>query len=38
MSGSRAIVDQWLSSLEIIRPLDVDTLIPGHGPITDLST
>src|ERR687897_611209 len=30
-------VDQWLDSLEIIRALDVDTLIPGHGPVTDLS-
>jgi cyclase len=31
-------VDQWLASLEIIRSLDVDTLIPGHGPVTDLSS
>jgi cyclase len=30
-------VDQWLGSLEIIRALDVDTLVPGHGPVTDLS-
>ena len=30
-------VDQWLDSLEIIRALDVDTLVPGHGPVTDLS-
>jgi cyclase len=30
-------VDQWLDSLEIIRALDVDTLIPGHGPVTGLS-
>jgi cyclase len=30
-------VDQWLASLEIIRALDVDTLVPGHGPVTDLS-
>ena len=31
-------VDQWLASLEVIRSLDVDTLIPGHGPVTDLSS
>jgi cyclase len=31
-------VDQWLASLEIIRSLDVDTLIPGHGPVSDLSS
>ncbi|MGY1760883.1 MBL fold metallo-hydrolase [Geodermatophilus sp. SYSU D00779] len=30
-------VDQWLASLEIIRSLDVDTVVPGHGPVTDLS-
>jgi cyclase len=30
-------VDQWLASLEIIRALDVDTVVPGHGPVTDLS-
>jgi cyclase len=30
-------VDQWLDSLEIIRALDADTLVPGHGPVTDLS-
>jgi cyclase len=30
-------VDQWLDSLEIIRALEVDTLVPGHGPVTDLS-
>ena len=29
-------VDQWLDSLERIRQLDVDTLIPGHGPVTTL--
>jgi cyclase len=29
-------VDQWLESLERIRQLDVDTLIPGHGPVTTL--
>lgn len=31
-------VDQWLASLEIIRALDVDTLVPGHGPVTDLTS
>ncbi len=29
-------VDQWLESLERIRQLDVDTLVPGHGPVTNL--
>src|SRR4030095_11327900 len=29
--------DKWPHSREIIRSLDVDTLIPGHGPVTDLS-
>jgi cyclase len=29
-------VDQWLESLERIRQLDVDYLIPGHGPVTTL--
>jgi cyclase len=28
-------VDQWLDSLEIIRDLDIDTIYPGHGPVTD---
>jgi cyclase len=27
-------VDQWLNSLERIRQLDFDHLIPGHGPVT----
>ena len=27
-------MDQWLNSLEIIRSLDVDTVVPGHGPVT----
>ncbi|MEO6207816.1 MAG: MBL fold metallo-hydrolase [Candidatus Limnocylindrales bacterium] len=26
-------VDQWLEALERIRALDVDHLVPGHGPI-----
>ena len=29
-------VDQWLDALERIRQLDVDYLIPGHGPVTTL--
>ena len=31
-------VDQWLEALERIRQLDVDHLIPGHGPVTDLKS
>jgi cyclase len=27
-------VDQWLNALETIRALDVDHLVPGHGPVT----
>ncbi|HEX8940545.1 MAG TPA: MBL fold metallo-hydrolase [Candidatus Limnocylindrales bacterium] len=27
-------VDQWLASLDRIRALDVDILVPGHGPVT----
>ena len=26
-------VDQWLVALERIRALDVDTIVPGHGPV-----
>ena len=29
-------VDQWLEALERIRQLDIDHLIPGHGPVTTL--
>lgn len=29
-------VDGWLVALETIRALDVDRLVPGHGPITTL--
>ena len=29
-------VDQWIEALERIRQLDVDHLIPGHGPIQTL--
>ena len=27
-------VDQWLEALERIRALDIDHIIPGHGPVT----
>jgi cyclase len=27
-------VDQWIASLDRIRALDVDHVVPGHGPIT----
>lgn len=30
-------VDQWLRSLDRIRALDVDHVIPGHGPVTTLA-
>jgi len=30
-------VDQWISSLDRIRALDVDYVVPGHGPVTNLS-
>jgi cyclase len=29
-------VDQWLRALDRIRGLDVDHVIPGHGPVTTL--
>ncbi len=29
-------VDQWLEALERIRALDVDRLVPGHGPVQTL--
>jgi cyclase len=29
-------VDQWLEALERIRALDVDYVVPGHGPVVDL--
>ena len=29
-------VDQWLEALERIRQLDVDHVVPGHGPVTTL--
>jgi cyclase len=27
-------VEQWLAALERIRALDVDHIVPGHGPVT----
>ena len=30
-------VDQWLVALERIRALDVDHVVPGHGPVTTLA-
>lgn len=27
-------VDQWVAALEVVRGLDVDHVIPGHGPVT----
>lgn len=30
-------VDEWLASLDRIRALDVDNIVPGHGPVTDLT-
>ena len=31
-------VEQWLESLEVVRSLDVDHVVPGHGPVTDLAS
>jgi cyclase len=30
-------VDQWIDSLDRIRALDVDHVIPGHGPVTTIA-
>lgn len=30
-------VDQWLAALETIRQLDVDHILPGHGPVVPKS-
>jgi len=27
-------VDQWIASLDRIRALDIDHVVPGHGPVT----
>ena len=29
-------VDQWIEALNTISRLDVDFVVPGHGPVTDL--
>ena len=29
-------VDQWVAALDRIRALDVDRVVPGHGPVTTL--
>jgi len=29
-------VDQWIAALNTIAQLDVDYVVPGHGPVTDL--
>jgi cyclase len=28
-------VEQWLEALDRIKALDVDHLVPGHGPVTN---
>jgi cyclase len=30
-------IEQWLAALERIRSLDVDRIVPGHGPVTTQS-
>jgi cyclase len=27
-------VDQWVDALDVVRELDVDFVVPGHGPVT----
>ena len=27
-------IDQWVGALDLIAGLDVDTVVPGHGPVT----
>jgi cyclase len=27
-------VDEWVGALDVIASLDVDTVVPGHGPVT----
>jgi glyoxylase-like metal-dependent hydrolase (beta-lactamase superfamily II) len=28
-------VENWISACDLIRELDVDAVVPGHGPVTD---
>jgi cyclase len=30
-------VEQWLDALEVLRSLDVEHVVPGHGPVTSLA-
>ena len=30
-------VENWLAALDLILDMDVDVIVPGHGPITDKS-
>jgi glyoxylase-like metal-dependent hydrolase (beta-lactamase superfamily II) len=30
-------VGNWIAACDLIRDLDVETVVPGHGPVTDLS-
>ena len=30
-------IDQWVGALDQISALDVDTVVPGHGPVTTLA-
>jgi cyclase len=27
-------IDQWVASLDVVQALDVDHVVPGHGPVT----
>jgi cyclase len=27
-------IDQWVGALDVLASLDVDTVVPGHGPVT----
>lgn len=31
-------VDEWMTALDRIAALDVDTVVPGHGPVTTLES
>ena len=30
-----AVPDEWLKSMEVLKTLDVDQIVPGHGPVCD---